>query len=371
MTSPKTKRNISRIIHIILIWIVAGIIYSIIERGLLGDIDYLPATGDKYDFASSFISVFVSHVILGLIVGIMEIKYLNNLFVDKGFGKKILYKTLIYVTTVMVLFLLIYTCTKSLSLDANIFDHRVWNSFWAFITDFVFLSIMIYAALILAISIFYTEISDIIGSRVLINYFTGKYHTATEEERIFMFLDMKSSTTIAEKLGHVKYFDMLREYYSDLSEPIIQYSGEIYQYVGDEIVVSWKLKTGLNKNNCIQCFFAMKSALLEKAEKYQEKFGLAPTFKAGFHLGEVTTGVVGVIKKEIVFTGDVLNTTARIQGLCNKYNVDILISDDLKNLIAPDTKFNIKPLGETELRGRKKNVALFTIFEAGKQKESI
>ena len=84
-----------------------------------------------------------------------------------------------------------------------------------------------------------------------------------------MFLDMKSSTTIAESLGHVKYFEMLKEYYSDLSDPIIKYSGEIYQYVGDEIVVSWKLKNGLQNNNCIQCFFAMKAGNSKTSQEIQ------------------------------------------------------------------------------------------------------
>ncbi len=117
--------------------------------------------------------------------------------------------------------------------------------------------------------------------------------------------------------GMSNYFEMLKEYYADLSEPIIQYYGEIYQYVGDEIIISWGLKNGLKNNNCIQCFFAMKAAIRQQARKYREKFGLLPEFKAGFHLGKVTTGEIGVIKKEIVFTGDVLNTTARVQGLCN------------------------------------------------------
>ena len=62
-------------------------------------------------------------------------------------------------------------------------------------------------------------------------FLIGKYHKPIQEDRIFMFLDMKSSTTIAEKIGHVKYFEMLREYYSDLSNPIVQYHGEVYQYV--------------------------------------------------------------------------------------------------------------------------------------------
>jgi adenylate cyclase len=94
---------------------------------------------------------------------------------------------------------------------------------------------------------------------VLNNFFTGKYHIPIVEERIFMFLDMKASTTIAENLGHVKYFEMLKEYYSDISNSIIKYSGEIYQYVGDDIVVSWKLKNGLQNNNCVECFFCYKS----------------------------------------------------------------------------------------------------------------
>ena len=80
-------------------------------------------------------------------------------------------------------------------------------------------------------------------------------------------------------------------------------------------------------------FLCIKEAMKKQSRKYNERFGLLPQFKAGFHLGKVTTGEIGDIKKEIIFTGDVLNTTARIQGLCNTYKVDILISGDLvKNL---------------------------------------
>ena len=144
--------------------------------------------------------------------------------------------------------------------------------------------------------------------------------------------------------------------------PIIKYSGEIYQYVGDEIIVSWTLKKGLQNNNCIQCFFAMKEAIKKQAGKYKERFGVLPGFKAGFHVGKVTTGEIGVIKKDIIFTGDVLNTTARIQGLCNTYKVDILISDDLRKMLSPDKQCQIKSMGENELRGRDEKIDLFTIL---------
>jgi len=211
----------------------------------------------------------------------------------------------------MITFLVVFTSIiGSIDLQTNIFDRRVWKNVWAFSTTFAFWSVEIYIAAIILLSLFYTEVSENLGQEVLNNFFTGKYHKPIQEERIFMFLDMKSSTTIAEKLGHVKYFEMLKEYYSDLSEPIIQYHGEIYQYVGDEIIVSWKPKRGLLNNNCLKCFFAMKETIKNQSKKYHEKFGLLPTFKAGFHLGKVTTGEIGVIKKDIIFTGDVLNTTA-------------------------------------------------------------
>jgi adenylate cyclase len=153
---------------------------------------------------------------------------------------------------------------------------------------------------------------------------------------------------------------MLKEYFSDLSNSIITFSGEIYQYVGDEIVVSWTLKNGLQNNNCIHCFFAMKTEIKNHTAKYNEKFGLLPEFKAGFHVGKVTTGEIGVIKKDIIFTGDVLNTTARIQGLCNEYEVDILVSSQLMKKLSLNSGL-MKSLGESGLRGREEKIELFTI----------
>ena len=113
----------------------------------------------------------------------------------------------------------------------------------------------------------------------------------------------------------------------------------------------------------------MKAAIKKQTRKYNEKFGILPEFKAGLHLGKVTTGEIGVIKKDIIFTGDVLNTTARIQGLCNSYKVDILISGQLMEKVDLPSQFlrkesfgQIKALGENELRGRDEKIKLFTIL---------
>jgi adenylate cyclase len=362
MVSQKTKRNISRIIPFGLMWLIFSVVYTILERGLLGDFKFYPATGNPYSFTRNIFITPITSFITGLLIGTIEIMYFNKLFIQKTFTQKIIYKSVIYLAIIISFLVGLTVIANSIELQTGIFNKKVWSNVWAFVSDYAFLSVGVYMAAIVVVSQFYTEVSDNIGHVVLHNFFTGKYHTAKEEERIFMFLDMKSSTTIAENLGHVKYFEMLREYYSDLSDPIIMYSGEIYQYVGDEVVVSWKLKNGLQNNNCIECFFAMKAALRKQNRKYNEKFGLLPEFKAGFHFGKVTTGEIGVLKKEIIFTGDVLNTTARIQGLCNTYKVDILVSGVLIERLNVDGRFEIKTLGENELRGRDEKIELFTIL---------
>jgi len=147
----------------------------------------------------------------------------------------------------------------------------------------------------------------------------------------------------------------------DLSVAVIDYAGTIYQYAGDEMIICWKLKEGLKKNNTIECFFAMKRALKMHAEKYNNLFGVLPQFKAGVHYGMVTAGEIGSLKKEIIFTGDVLNTSARIQALCNQYHADLLVSEDFISLLQLPDDYMITPIGETLLKGRSNPTLLFSI----------
>lgn len=182
----------------------------------------------------------------------------------------------------------------------------------------------------------------------------------SEVERIFMFLDITSSTSIAEKLGHVKYFELLNDFFNDLANPIEEHDGEIYQYVGDEVVVSWPLEDGINRANCLNCFFDIVDTIDNLSYRYLDRYELVPSFKAGMHFGKVSTGTIGTLKKEIIYTGDVLNTTSRIEGQCNSHNVNLLLSKDLLSKIPNEDEFEFVEIGEISLRGKSSYVTLFT-----------
>lgn len=220
---------------------------------------------------------------------------------------------------------------------------------------------LVFWAIMIAATQFMLQVNDKFGQGVLWNFITGKYFKPKEENRIFMFLDLKSSTTIAEQTGHKLFFEFIREVFKDVTQPIVKHKGEIYQYVGDEIVISWKMKQGIASANCIKCFFAIHQKLQSMAIIYKERFGAIPEFKAGVHHGLVTVGEIGIIKKDIVFSGDVLNTTARIQGQCNQYNSSLLISEDTLALLGDQCLFKFKPLGSFELRGKEQKIDLYTL----------
>jgi adenylate cyclase len=362
MLSPQTRRNWRRILPFAIIFLLSGWVFYIVELAAAGSLRDLPDTAIEMDF-TIFLFSSIALAGVGLLVGVIELVYLDNVFARHRFYQKILYKLLIYSAVLFLIIGVTYPIAAAIELDAGLFDGRVWTRYLDYLSSLTFLSTYVQLLAALGLSLFYAEISANIGSRTLLNFFSGRYHRPREEVRIFMFLDMRSSTTIAEQLGHATYFRLLKAYYADLADAIVQYGGEVYQYVGDEIIVSWELAAGLRQNNCLRCFFAMRDALHRQADSYLQTYGVAPTFKAGLHFGEVTTGEIGVVKKEIFFTGDVLNATARIQGLCNTYGVDLLLSGELLERLPLGEAYTARALGTSELRGRQRPIELFTVEE--------
>jgi len=141
----------------------------------------------------------------------------------------------------------------------------------------------------------------------------------------------------------------------------VQHEGEVYQYIGDEIVVSWPEEIGLRDANSVRCALGMREALRSKAGWFEERFGVAPDLRAGMQTGDVTTGEIGALKKEIVFTGDVLNQTARIQALCKPLGQDVLVGDALAVRLDQVDEWGLRSVGAHELRGKHQPVRLFAV----------
>ncbi|MEQ9313171.1 MAG: adenylate/guanylate cyclase domain-containing protein [Cytophagales bacterium] len=255
--------------------------------------------------------------------------------------------------------LLTYPMAAAIEMESNILSEAVFSRFIEFLFSVTFFNTLFQLSFSLFIALIYSSVSENIGHSVLINFFTGRYAKPREEIRIFMFLDMKSSTSIAEKLGNIDYFNFLKDYYEVFSEPIIEHRGEVYEYIGDEIVITWPYDKGIHNAECVDCFFAMKNALKSQQDYFDHKYGNVPDFKAALHLGRVTIGEIGALKKEITFSGDLMNTTSRIQDMCSELKTDLIISRDLYLLIQRNEKYHFVSKGEFNLKGKQKIIGLY------------
>lgn len=358
--TPKAKRNISKIIPFSVIWVISGWAIIITELGVTRNQNYNPET-DITLTLPVFIFASFANILVGLMVGILEVIYLQRRFASQSLKTKFFNKFLIYFTLFIVVIVAFYPIAFSVETGISILKTDGWIKLGKFLQSTTFLTTLFHLNISLFLCLVYSAISENLGHHVFQNLLTGKYHQPVEEQRIFMFLDMKSSTTIAEKIGHAKYFRLLQAYYDAMSDPIVNSLGEVYQYIGDEIVISWKLHEGITESHCIQCFFDIKESLSAQNKKLKQEFGFEIDFKAGIHVGDVTVGVIGALKKEIVFTGDVLNTAARIQSQCNELSSSLLVSKTLLNLLPVNT-YHFVSKGELHLKGKEQTEELYSVL---------
>jgi adenylate cyclase len=263
-------------------------------------------------------------------------------------------RTVYYSSMIIFWLTLSYGFEKWLSIGS--FDIIISRSFFV-----VALLILILAFLLNVYNMF----SRLVGRNVLRYFLTGKYHRPVEEGRIFMFLDLKGSTEIAEKLGDLAYQDFLNDFLFDITDSIVRTKGEIYKYVGDAVIVSWPVKVGLRQGNCIRCYQSICHTIRRLQNRYVQRYGIFPEFRAGLHGGTVVTCEIGDNKREIAFLGDVVNTAARLQEECKEQGVDCLISGELFQSLRKHTDtywFRWEHIADVKLRGKEHETELIRVW---------
>ena len=203
------------------------------------------------------------------------------------------------------------------------------------------------------------EISEKYSPGVFADILLGKYLQPKIEKRIVMFVDLNDSTSVAEQLGHEKYFLFIRDFIAVISLALLENKGRIYQYVGDEVVVSWRYSEK-NERSCLKAILDARRGIQLRSEIFQRSFGIIPEFRIGLHVGEVTVGEIGIIKRDLAMSGDTMNTTARIRDACTELNKNFIASKEFIDHIHLKD-WQAEYLGVFELRGKDKTVELFAL----------
>jgi adenylate cyclase len=351
-------------------WIIAAIFYVFLEMAIEG---YTASAYDiyklnyKYNFARVLIIAVFFVLVGGSVLASFEVLYFSKFFRKIPFGKVLIFKSLFYFVSIFILTSFATYTSLIFILGKSPLHLDVFERYLLFLKSPKIWALIAYWSFVIISSLFVLEISEKLGQGILVNYLLGKYHSPKEENRIFMFLDLISSTAYAEKLGHKKYSMFIQDCFSDLTDVVINCCAQIYQYVGDEVVLTWESKKGIKNNNCIKAFFEFEDTLKNKEEYYKKKYGFIPEFKAGLNFGLVTVAEVGEMKKELAYHGDAINIAARIRSNSNAFKKKILISADLLSVLHEiDDDYVVESVGICNLKGKENMVAIFSVDKKNK-----
>ncbi len=358
--ATKFQQRSKRIAYIIIGWLL------IVTFQVFYDFTVATSFTDdpmRFRLVPTLISSWVTIGIAGFFAGTFIIDKVEPWLRRLPFWKALIQLLLFYIVAGSIMLSVGAVFFQSLVFRSTPLDPVVQQEIIFFLTGLDFLKFFVSWGIIFIGTIILLMIYDKYGPGNFRNLLLGRYFHPREEERIFMFLDIRSSTEIAERLGDQKFFRFIHDFINDATEPILYTKGEIYQYIGDEIIVSWKMKNGIEDANCISCFFEVKNAMQRASKHYLKNYEQIPEFKAGLHYGSVISGEIGAVKKEIVFYGDVLNTASRIQSECNTHQLDLLLSDDLLGLLNLPMEYKAQSIGEIQLRGKSEGIGLSTVVQ--------
>lgn len=343
----------------VLFWTLAMILFSIFRYYALDKeigINIHSTYGNLYDVHKTILGYGIAGFFIGVLYATIEFYF------EKFVSRKVLplgINLLIQILLIFISIILISYLVMKLTIQINSIPFSLESNWWY--QDQTFWPVLLYMSFSSFVFSMLIIISDKFGKGVFFKMFIGKYKYPKEEKRIFLFVDLKSSTRIAEILGHFKYSQLIQDCMYDLNEIALIYQAQIYQYIGDEAVMSWPYKKGITNNNCIHLFFALQQKIASKKTFYVKKYGIVPEFKAGVHGGILMVAEVGVIKKELAYHGDVINTASRIQEQCNANKVPFLISEKLLSDLRIGKGYTSKFMGKVLLKGKEKEINIHTL----------
>lgn len=342
----KIVHNLKEVLYITLMWIGIALSYIYIKFNdvpdkLLSEI-YLnqPGISKKWLYEIAFL---ISCAI-GLCLGTLHTFLYSRLARTRSMFFNIIFRAaVILVLSVLALFIISYIYRGR---SERTFDHLYEIAQRDFVIG-TFASILVTENVVGIFIVLHRSL----GSGFLINTIANTYCNPKEENRIFMFLDMADSTTTAKVMGHLKFSKYIQDCFYDLSDIVLEYGGEIYQFVGDEAVITWRVARGFDYGKCVGLFFAYKAYLDKHQERYMKRYGYKPSFRASLHTGKVSVALVGDYKKEIAYHGDVLNLCARLQAACRESSSTLLMSEDFCSNFNDDGKYTIEPIFLKDLKG--------------------
>ncbi len=181
-----------------------------------------------------------------------------------------------------------------------------------------------------------------------------------EKKMTVLFSDIRDFTLLSESMNPQENFNFINAYLVRM-EPIIRnHNGFIDKYIGDAVMALFPTSA----NDAIQCSIDMLKQLNAYNKHRQSKGDQPINIGIGLHTGLLMLGTVGgQSRMDGTVISDAVNLTARIEKMSKLYGAPLIISEQILYELDQSNQHLLRFLGKVQVKGKKKPVSLFEIFD--------
>jgi class 3 adenylate cyclase len=179
-------------------------------------------------------------------------------------------------------------------------------------------------------------------------------------EMAITFSDIRSFTSLSEKLSPQETFDFINSYLKSISPPVRDHNGIVVKFLGDGMMSVFPDGADAAVSACIAQLHCLK-----RFNETRVQQGEAPiTVGFGIHIGNVMVGIVGEESRlQADALSDIVNLTARLEGLSKYYGVPLVISEDVLNKLEHPEQYHTRFLDRAIVKGRTEAIAVYEVFD--------
>ena len=185
-----------------------------------------------------------------------------------------------------------------------------------------------------------------------------------EREVSILFSDIRSFTSMSERLSPDQVSQLLQDYFTPMTSEIIQSSGTLDKFIGDAIMAFWNapLNTPHHQEQAVRAALGMHEQLNKLNPHFKEHYDLELQIGVGLHAGMVRVGNMG--SKDLfdyTIIGDSVNLASRLEGLTKYYGLGVVVSESIRNACAPGN-FVFQEVDRVRVKGKALPIAIFTPY---------
>lgn len=186
---------------------------------------------------------------------------------------------------------------------------------------------------------------------------------------VILFSDIRGYTSMSEQLTAQQMVTQLNEYFERMVAVVFQRKGAVDKFIGDAMMAVWgrfrndsrEAELADDARQAVDAALAMRAELAILNQRWRERNITQLTIGIGIHQGEAVVGEIGSQERaELTAIGDCVNLGSRLEGATKEYGVDLLISDVVRERVAP--RFICRSVDLVRVKGKTKPVEVFTVL---------